>query len=192
MNIYDTIVAICWIAFVVYWLVSSIGIKKNRKNKNWWQGIALRIGATTLVLLLLTVMPQLRHPFRDLIYKTPLQNPIIGCIGVILCVLGIGLAFWARIHIGKNWGQPMTIKEQPELVTSGPYGYVRHPIYAGIMLAIFGSILVSNILWTIPFVYVCIYFLYSAKTEERNMTKVFPKAYPEYVKRTKRLIPFVY
>jgi protein-S-isoprenylcysteine O-methyltransferase Ste14 len=45
--------------------------------------------------------------------------------------LGLGFAIWARVHIGRNWGTPMTQKDEPELVTSGPYHLVRHPIYSG-------------------------------------------------------------
>ena len=53
----------------------------------------------------------------------------------MLVALGLGLAIWARAHIGRNWGLPMSRKAYPELVTSGPYAVIRHPIYVGILLA---------------------------------------------------------
>jgi hypothetical protein len=59
------------------------------------------------------------------------HSDTLSWTGVALCVLGFGLAISARWHLGRNWGMPMSRKEQPELVTSGPYAYIRHPIYIG-------------------------------------------------------------
>jgi len=67
---------------------------------------------------------------------------LMGGVGVALCALGIGLAIWARTYLGRNWGMPMSRKENPELVTSGPYAYVRHPIYTGLLIAMLGSVTV--------------------------------------------------
>ena len=86
---------------------------------------------------------------------------------------------------------PMTEKDEPELVTSGPYRFVRHPIYSGILLAILGSALATTLYWLIAFVALGIYFVYSARVEERLMTCSFPSAYPSYKAHTKMLIPFV-
>lgn len=65
--------------------------------------------------------------------------------GVALVLCGLGTAVWARISLGRNWGMPMSEKEEPELVTSGPYGVVRHPIYSGIVLATVGTALVAGL-----------------------------------------------
>ena len=100
-------------------------------------------------------------------------------------------AIWARIFIGRNWGMPMTLKEGHELVTTGPYSYVRHPIYAGILLAMLGSALVFGLWWFAIFFITAINFVYAAKKEEGLMLQQFPNAYPDYMKRTKMLIPFL-
>jgi protein-S-isoprenylcysteine O-methyltransferase Ste14 len=86
---------------------------------------------------------------------------------------------------------PMTQKDEPELVTSGPYHFVRHPIYSGILLAILGTSLATNLYLLVGVLVIGIYFIYSAKVEERNMTTTFPNTYPSYRMRTKMLIPFV-
>jgi protein-S-isoprenylcysteine O-methyltransferase Ste14 len=59
---------------------------------------------------------------------------------------GIALAIWARVHLGRNWGMPMTQKAEPELVTSGPYRFVRHPIYSGLLAWLLGTALVTNLI----------------------------------------------
>jgi len=85
----------------------------------------------------------------------------------------------------------MTQKQDPELVTSGPYRYVRHPIYSGILLATLGSAVASSIFWLTIFAISGIYFVYSAVIEEKLMVKQFPKTYPLYKTKTKMLIPFI-
>jgi len=106
-------------------------------------------------------------------------------------VLGLALAVWARIYIGRNWGMPMSEKADPELVTTGPYSAIRHPIYSGIILAMIGTTLAVSLYWLIAVVLVGAYFLYSATMEERYLTEIFPDAYPRYQQSTKMLIPFV-
>jgi len=111
--------------------------------------------------------------------------------GTVAFACGIGVAVCARIFLGRNWGMPMTQKAEPELVTRGPYRVVRHPIYAGILLALLGTSLATNLYWLVAFVLCAAYFVHSARAEERVLTKSFPAAYPPYRARTKMLIPFV-
>ena len=85
----------------------------------------------------------------------------------------------------------MTSKENADLVTTGPYSLVRHPIYSGALLAVVGSIIVLGIIWIIFFVYIFVYFIYSVKVEEEIMASKFPNEYPAYKARTKMLIPYI-
>jgi protein-S-isoprenylcysteine O-methyltransferase Ste14 len=87
---------------------------------------------------------------------------------------------------------PMTVKENPELVTSGPYAYVRHPIYTGVLLAIAGSLLLAGPWALVAVMLPGAYFVWSARQEEKIMEKEFPSEYPAYKKRSKMLIPFVW
>ena len=119
------------------------------------------------------------------------HSPILQAVGVILFLSGLALAVWARVHLGRNWGMPMTAKDDPELVTSGPYRLIRHPIYSGILLGVFGTSLATNVDLLIAVGMIGAYFLYSATVEERILTRSFPATYPSYKARTKMLIPFV-
>jgi protein-S-isoprenylcysteine O-methyltransferase Ste14 len=116
---------------------------------------------------------------------------VLGLIGVVVFASGIALAMWARVNLGRNWGMPMSEKAEPELVTSGPYHLIRHPIYSGILTAVLGTALANNLIGLIVVVVLGAYFYYSASVEETNLTATFPKAYPAYRTRTKMLIPFV-
>ncbi len=94
------------------------------------------------------------------------SNLAIQSAGIALCLVGLAFAVWARRHLGRDWGQPMTFKEGQELVKTGPYRFVRHPIYAGILFAMLASTLVSPFFF-IPFIFLAVYFVYSARTEQR-------------------------
>src|SRR5579872_3481559 len=74
---------------------------------------------------------------------------------------------------------------------SGPYRFVRHPIYTGLLTAMLGTALVDNLLGLIVVAVLVAYFYYCGTVEERNLTATFPTAYPEYRSRTKMLIPFL-
>jgi protein-S-isoprenylcysteine O-methyltransferase Ste14 len=176
---------ILWLIFVVYWGISAIGVKKNVHGKNRWvRGVGFRIFLVVAVILLINFFGN---------YQTQaVFGPAGQAIGVVLVAVGIAFAIWARRHLGTNWTGYPAMKENHELVTSGPYSFVRHPIYTGMLLAVFGSALVSGVIWLLFFIVFTIMFIWRIKVEEGFMMKLFPDVYPEYKKRTKALIPFVW
>jgi protein-S-isoprenylcysteine O-methyltransferase Ste14 len=174
-----TVILAAWVVFWLYWLISATGAKQgSRTMRSRPPGLIIAI----LGYLLLRVFEPGALAVHD---------PVVRAVGVVLFASGLALAVWARIHLGRNWGMPMTEKEEPELVTSGPYRFVRHPIYSGILLGVLGTALATNGYWLIVFAVVGAYFLYSARVEERLLTSTFPAAYPGYRLRTKMLIPFI-
>jgi len=108
-----------------------------------------------------------------------------------LFATGLALAVWARVCLGRNWGMPMSRRAEPQLVTSGPYAVVRHPIYTGILLALLGSSIAINVIGIVLVLVLGANFYYSALVEERNMAASFPSEYPEYRARTKMMLPFL-
>ncbi len=86
---------------------------------------------------------------------------------------------------------PMTLKQDHELVVTGPYAYVRHPIYFGILLAMAGSVLVLSLWWILILLLNGAQFVFAARREEKLMLGRFPEQYPAYMRRTPMLIPFV-
>lgn len=176
------IFAIIWAAFWLYWLVAAFSMKRGRIP--WARVVRVRIATVILVIFLVRL-----HAFRSSHTNT---NPPRAAIGLALLVIGLGFAVWARLHIGRNWGTPMTQKLEPELVTSGPYRLVRHPIYSGILLAGVGTAIALTWVWLIIVVITGAYFIYSATVEERFMTSQFPEAYPAYRRTSRMLIPYVF
>ena len=185
MNIYRFLIGGCWLVFDAYWAVAAIGAKRNLGGRGERRkAIAVRLGIVMLILLVLRI-PALR---QALLYAQ--TSRATGVLGVALCVLGVGIAIWARAHLGSNWGMPMSKKEDPKLVMTGPYAWVRHPIYSGILLAMLGSTIGGAVFWILPLVFFGTYFVYSARREEQFMISEFPEQYPAYIKRSHMLLPW--
>jgi protein-S-isoprenylcysteine O-methyltransferase Ste14 len=189
MPVEGGLILACWSVLVVYWLIAARGAKRNVRGAPWWRGAGLRV-ALPVVLAPVLCLPGFRQ-FLASRRAVPV-DPVIAGAGVAICAAGIALAIWARRHLGRNWGMPMSLKEGHELVTTGPYRIVRHPIYTGILTAMLGATATGSPLWPILFVLSGGYFLYSAIVEERLMLRQFPSQYPAYKRRTKMLIPFVF
>ncbi len=172
-------ISVAWGLLLIYWIGSAFGVKEGRFDR---RQLPLRGLVALAVVLFLRV-------FRG--GSLEVHSVLLGAIGAGLVALGIAVAVWARVYLGRNWGMPMTEKAEPELVTSGPYRFVRHPIYSGLLLALLGTGLATNVLGLIVVVVLAAYFSYSARVEEKNMTAAFPTAYPAYRAKSKMLIPFI-
>ncbi|HEX5279206.1 MAG TPA: isoprenylcysteine carboxylmethyltransferase family protein [Micropepsaceae bacterium] len=187
--LYQRIAGGLWLLFCLVWLIGSLRAKKTASRRALWTQMPWRVGiAVVLVALLVSRWGhELLRPGA-----ATLASPTVGLIGLVLCILGLAYAVWARIVIGTNWGMPMSLKENPQLVTSGPYAQVRHPIYSGVLLAMLGSGLAISLWWFIFFAVNAGQFLYAARKEEQLMLQTFPDSYPGYMRRTRMLIPFVF
>jgi protein-S-isoprenylcysteine O-methyltransferase Ste14 len=188
------VVRCLWVAFILCWLVLAQFNKKASRSVPGRRAWAIRL---VIIVTAVAIMLSRRRGAAGLlasIGRSLSLHPGIAVqwVGVGLCLAGIGFAFWARLHIGRNWGVPMSLRQSHELVTSGPYAYVRHPIYSGIVLGMIGSILAIGLVWLPLFALTVVYFVVSARTEEQTMLAQFPDAYPAYRCRTKMLIPFVF
>ena len=182
MRAVEVVFAIGWAAFWFYWLAAASSTKRGRVS--WSRQLRIRAVIAVLVIVLIRA-----GAFRGHGLDT---NPWRAGVGLVLFALGLGFAIWARIQIGRNWGVPMTQKDEPELVTGGPYRLVRHPIYSGILSAAVGTAVALSWLWLTAVALAGIYFIYSATVEERYLTEQFPDDYPTYVRSTKMLVPFIF
>jgi protein-S-isoprenylcysteine O-methyltransferase Ste14 len=182
MKAIDIIIGIGWIVFWAYWLVMAVTAKAGQSR--WTRLAGVRVGVILVTLLLIRL-----RVFRGSGAAT--GNPWLLGTGLAIFVLGLALAVWARVYLGRNWGMPMSQKADPELVTTGPYRRIRHPIYSGVILGMVGTAIAVSPYWLIAAAILGGYFLFSAVVEERTMARLFPDAYPPYKRATKMLIPYL-
>jgi protein-S-isoprenylcysteine O-methyltransferase Ste14 len=179
----ELVFAVGWAAFWLVWVLA--GFFRKRGRHQWSRELRIRV-----VLIVFFVVLVRLGVFRGEHHST--ADPWREALGLVLFALGLAFAIWARVHIGRNWGHPMTQQDEPELVTSGPYRFVRHPIYTGILTAGIGTAVALSWFWLAPFAAAGIYFIYAATVEERFLTEQFPDTYPPYKRSTKMLVPFVF
>ncbi len=122
------------------------------------------------------------------------QGRILAWASVSLFVAGLLLRWWAIITLGRFFTVDVTIEQDHELVERGPFRMLRHPSYSGVLLAFVGFAL-SLRNWAALFaVLLPIFaaFIYRMKVEETALTRALGPSYEAYMRRTKRLMPFVY
>jgi len=113
-------------------------------------------------------------------------------LGAALTFAGIAFAIWARVWIAGNWSSDVTLKRDHELIVNGPYAFVRHPIYTGILLALSGTALaVGEWRAALAVVLAAAAFWRKLGIEETVMRRQFGEAYARYAERVPALIPFV-
>lgn len=184
---YNRIHFVLWVIIIAYWLINWGGNKKSIQRYDPGRRAAIFL----LVIFLAIVLHRVRGPLQNQIVP---DNDAVQIAGVACCAAGIALAIWARWILGANWSANPTIKEGHELITRGPYRFVRHPIYTGLLLALFGSqvLAAGRVCDLIIYAVIVIGLHFKSKVEEGFMLQTFPQAYPEYRRRTKAIIPFVW
>ena len=118
-------------------------------------------------------------------------SPIGAWLGILITALGLGIAVIARLYLGSNWSARVEIKEDHALIRTGPYRYVRHPIYSGILLALLGSAIALNrwrALLGLALMFAGLWL--KARHEEKRLRQVLPD-YAAYASQTAALIPFL-
>ena len=177
-----------WVSWVGYWWVASHNVKATARREAP-QSRLTHLLPFTLALALLWVpsspIPALGERFLpDAVW--------LFWVGAILTGAGLLFTVWARVHLGRNWSAEITVKEGHDLITSGPYRFVRHPIYTGLLLALVGFALARGEWRGVVSVAVASWALWrKLRIEERWMREQFGAAYEEYSKRVAALVPFV-
>jgi protein-S-isoprenylcysteine O-methyltransferase len=121
------------------------------------------------------------------------DQPIYGWLSLAIACAGLAFTLWARFYLGRNWSATVTVKENHELIRTGPYAIVRHPIYAGLILAFLGTAIgFGELRGFIALPILAFGWKHKANVEERFMTEQFGAQYERYKREVKGLIPFIW
>jgi protein-S-isoprenylcysteine O-methyltransferase Ste14 len=121
------------------------------------------------------------------------DSPNYRWIGLFMTIAGVIFAIWARVTLGRNWSGTVTVKQNHELIRTGPYALVRHPIYTGITFAVIGTVIFDGEIRSIIFIVAMLSLLtHKMKIEEQFMTTQFGSEYTSYRQNTKVLLPFLW
>jgi protein-S-isoprenylcysteine O-methyltransferase Ste14 len=115
---------------------------------------------------------------------------LVAWLGVLTMASGLAIAAWARIHLGSNWSGVVTLKEGHELIRTGPYRTIRHPIYSGILLAFLGNaIALGEVRGLIGLAVIWLSFYVKARREESFLTQEFGARFNEHTQHTGMFLP---
>ena len=175
-----------WLLFGAYWLVSALKRKKTKQRETFLQ----RFGYVLPLALgfYLLSQPQARHGWLGSRFVP--AGRFGEWLGVLLTAVGIGVAFWARWHLGSKWSGTVTLKEGHELIRTGPYRSIRHPIYTGILLGILGTaITFGEIRALLMVAIVWLSFYIKARREESFLSQEFGPRFTEHKQHTGMFLP---
>ncbi len=175
-----------WILFGAYWLVSALKRKKTKQRETWSQRFLYMLPLVAACSLLLR--PEARYGWLGTRFVP--ANPAVEWTGVLLTAAGVAVALWARWHLGSNWSGVVTLKEGHELIRTGPYRTIRHPIYTGILLALFGTVVATGEVRGLLAVTIAwLSFYWKARREESFLTQEFGEKFATQAKQTGMFLP---
>jgi protein-S-isoprenylcysteine O-methyltransferase Ste14 len=186
--VYDYLIPAMWLVYVAYWWAVSANVKATERRESMPSRLArlvLVVCAVALLWLPSVPLPWLGHRFL------PLSTWCFWS-GAAITAAGLLFSVWARRHLGKNWSQAVTIKEGHELIRSGPYALVRHPIYSGFLLTFVGTAVARGEWRGLIAVALVLGALWrKLRLEEKWMRAQFPESYEAYSQRVAALVPYI-
>ena len=188
-------IPICWGILLLYWILKSRSVKPTEvrmqglSQYRWW---FLLLAVVFLISERLSFISPFTTQQFVLFSSNSTTPELIKIIGIFLAIAGLSIAIIARWKLDTNWSSDVDLKKDHELITTGIYAYVRHPIYTGVLLMGIGSVIYyQTIIEVVSFFALLFLFIYKYTKEEKLLVKYFPKNYPAYKKKVKALIPFV-
>jgi protein-S-isoprenylcysteine O-methyltransferase Ste14 len=178
-------IALCFVVLVLYMAIEALRVRQGEKRR-----FEIRFWLFVVIVALILIFPDwfAAHSGRAV---WPQTAPT-GILADLATLLGLILVIQSRRALGRNWSSEIVIQEKHQLVETGPYAYIRHPLYSGLVLMLMGTTLyLGRKAWIILFPCWLFGFYFKSQMEERLLTKTFP-AYAEYKRRTKALIPFIW
>jgi protein-S-isoprenylcysteine O-methyltransferase Ste14 len=185
---YESFFPVVWIAFLLYWRIKAT----NTKTTQRLEPAATRILRVFIFLIAIVLLSTTRIPLPWLYLQLWPAGLWPFWLGAAVTIAGLLFAVWAREHLGRNWSHSVTIKQGHELITTGPYAVVRHPIYTGILTGFLGiAIAISQVRGFLAFVLVFFALWIKLRIEEKWMRSQFGETYATYVRQTAALVPYV-
>ena len=186
---YQLFFPVVWIAFLFYWQIKAAGTKTTQRL----EPAASRILRALTFLIVIILLSTTRIPLPWLYHQVWPSGLWSFWIGAAVTVAGLLFAVWARLHLGTNWSRSVTIKQAHELITTGPYSLVRHPIYTGILTGFLGTaIALSEVRGFIGLFLIFLVLWAKLRMEEEWMRSQFGETYAAYAYQTSALVPWLF
>ena len=186
---YKLFFPVVWIFFFVYWQIKAA----NTKTTQRLEPAASRILRVFIFLIAIVLLSITSIPLPWLYFELWPSGLWSFWVGAAITIAGLLFAVWARVYLGTNWSRSVTIKQDHELIATGPYAMVRHPIYTGILTGLLGTaIALSQVRGFLAFALFFVAFWLKLRMEEQWMRSQFGETYVTYAHRTAALVPYLF
>ena len=188
----NLIIIYIWDAFWTYWVLAAIHTRLKVKKESNGQKIMQR--SVHLIFVVIAFIITFFEFTNVFLYNEILPHNLpIEYIGIMILVLSLLFAIWARITLGKNWSGAIQKVEGQRLIHSGPYRYIRNPIYTGIVFGFFGTFVSFGTLGSLlGFCIILIAYIYKISKEQKFLIIEFEEEYRVYIKESWALIPYIF
>src|SRR5579871_946821 len=190
-SVYTIVAFWSWLVLFLVWLPGYFTSKRSIDKPNRSRQLVINLCLIAGFFLVFSYRALAKTPFFGM--QIIPHTVSWGIAGMVLDTFSIMFAIWARITIGRNWSGTVTLQKGHELVQSGPYAFVRHPIYGGMLLAMLGTALTIGLLASfLGILLAATGFLARVQQEDELMAREFTELHSAYKQKTKKLIPFVW
>jgi protein-S-isoprenylcysteine O-methyltransferase Ste14 len=185
-NLWFALCAYAWLGFLVFWFVSALKRKDAKKREAAHERLRQMLPMAATYILLFAALAH----YGVLGTRFVPHSDALGLAGTAATLVGLGLAIWARVHLGRNWSAVVSIRVNHELIHSGPYRRIRHPIYTGMLLGLAGTaVALGEVRGILAFCIALAAFYFKARKEETYLTQEFGPSFADHVKRTGMFLP---
>ena len=175
-----------WMIWCIVWLLMAAWSKPSKRREFPWQ----RLEHVIPLLFGFLLIYNNNFAWGSLAHRIVPQNSVIAMLGLVLVVGGLLFSIWARIALGANWSGTVSIKSGHNLIRRGPYRWIRHPIYTGLLLSLVGTVMLQGEVRAFPGFALALFALYrKAKREERFLSEEFGDSFAEHAKHTGMFLP---
>lgn len=187
-SFYHYAITVLWLTWCLYWFIAAASAKRARRQES----IVSRIYHIVPLVLGIALLSSSRIAGSYLTARFLPRTLVSFWFGFLLVALGLAIAIAARVWLGGNWSGTVTLKQDHELIRSGPYRFVRHPIYTGILLAILGTAIAEGE-WRglLALALIAAAFVYKINIEETFLTEEFGPAYARFQQEVPALVPLM-
>ena len=175
---------VLWYVLSLVWLVMWFGMKRAKRSETPWE----RVQHVVPVLVSFWLLFERQWPLLDL--RLLPETPGVLWAGVLVTALGVGIGVWARLSLGTNWSGMVTLKKGHELIRTGLYKRIRHPIYTGILVGFLGTELIKGqVRGLLGFLILWLSFYFKARREENFLRQEFGEGFEEHARHTGMFLP---
>lgn len=183
------VLAWTWVGFGAYWVIAARRLRRARTSES----PVFRVFRLLLLAVTFTLLFAEWTAAGCLGGRLFIPKPSVSYVGFTLAIVGMAIAIWARISLGQYWSDKVVLKVDHQLIRSGPYARVRHPIYSGVLLGVAGSALIVD-QWrgVLAFLLLFTNYLVKAKREDDILAGAFGEDFADHKKRAGFLLPRLY